>query len=178
MDLSAPLHIVVMGVSGSGKTSVAQHLHGSTGFPYAEADDFHPQSNIQKMESDIPLTDDDRWPWLRALRDWISEHGDAGESTVVTCSALKRAYRDLLSETHGNVLFVHLTGPMELIANRMELRSGHFMPRSLLPSQFDTLETLEGDENGITLDISQTIEELDKQVLAIAQRSADAGGHE
>ena len=108
----------------------------------------------------------------------MSEHGDAGESTVVTCSALKRAYRDLLSEAHGNVLFVHLDGPMELIANRMELRSGHFMPRSLLPSQFDTLETLEGDENGITLDISQTIEELDKQVLAIAQRSADAGGHE
>ena len=178
MDLSAPLHIVVMGVSGSGKTSVAQHLHDSTGFPYAEADDFHPRSNIQKMESGIPLTDDDRWPWLRALRDWMSEHGDAGESTVVTCSALKRAYRDLLSEAHGNVLFVHLDGPMELIASRMELRSGHFMPRSLLPSQFDTLETLEGDENGITLDISQTIEELDKQVLAIAQRSADAGGHE
>lgn len=166
MDISQPVHVVLMGVSGCGKTSVASLLHDRTGDPYAEADDFHPEANKQKMASGHPLNDEDRWPWLRSLRDWMNENAAEGRNTIVTCSALKRSYRDLLAEADGTVVFAHLHGPMELIAERLAHRSGHFMPNSLLPSQFDTLEPLGDDEVGIVLDITKTPEELADEVQA------------
>lgn len=146
-------HLVVMGVSGSGKSSVAKPLAELLGWPFAEADDFHPSANIDKMSAGLPLTDADREPWLRALRDWLSEQADTGHSTVVTCSALRRGYRDLLRGARGRVTFVHLTGSPELIAERLGHRDGHFMPPELLPSQIDALEPLGPDEDGLTVDI-------------------------
>lgn len=166
MDSHKPVHVVLMGVSGCGKTSVASGLHAKLGWPYAEADDFHPQANKEKMAAGHPLNDEDRWPWLRTLRDWMTDHAQAGRSTIVTCSALKHVYRELLAEAEGEVLFVHLDGPMELIADRMSHRDGHFMPTSLLPSQFETLEPLQAGENGLTLDVTATPHELVDAVIA------------
>lgn len=166
METRPPLHLVLMGVSGSGKTSVANKLQEQLHWPLAEADDFHPQANKEKMAAGYPLNDGDRWPWLETLRDWMSQHASAGESTIVTCSALKGSYRQLLAQAEGNVLFVHLHGSMDLIAERMTARAGHFMPTSLLPSQFATLEPLEPSENGITLDISQTPDQLIHTILS------------
>ncbi|WP_265521757.1 gluconokinase [Oerskovia flava] len=154
-----------MGVAGSGKTTVAALLAERTGRPYAEADEFHPQANIDKMSAGTPLTDQDRWPWLEQMRDWLTEQADAGTSAVVTCSALRRSYRDLLREAHGRVRFVHLAGTVEMIAERMQRRTGHFMPPSLLPSQLATLEPLDDDEDGLTIDVRLTPEEIVRQVL-------------
>ncbi|QTH59435.1 gluconokinase [Corynebacterium hindlerae] len=160
-----PMHVVLMGVSGCGKTSVASAISNKLGWPYAEADDFHPEANKTKMAAGIALTDEDRWPWLDSLKDWMTHHAAAGNSTVVTCSALKRSYRDLLTQAKGEVLFVHLDGPQELIAERMTKRVGHFMPTTLLPSQFATLERLDESENGVTVDITPPIPDLVKKVL-------------
>lgn len=146
-------HLVVMGVAGSGKTTVAKILADRLGWPYAEADEFHPQANIDKMSEGIPLTDDDRWPWLGAIRNWLTEQTRAGHSAIVTCSALKTAYRDVLREAEGRVRFVHLDGTIEQIGERMAGRSGHFMPPSLLPSQFDTLQPLGPDEDGVVIPV-------------------------
>ncbi len=146
-------HLVVMGVAGSGKTTVAQILADRLDRPYAEADEFHPQANIDKMSAGTPLTDDDRWPWLQAIRDWLTEQTRAGRSAIVTCSALKTAYRDVLREAEGRVTFVHLDGTIEQIGERMSGRSGHFMPPSLLPSQFETLERLGDDEDGVVVQV-------------------------
>jgi gluconokinase len=160
-----PQHLVVMGVAGSGKTTVATLLAQRLGTEYAEADQFHPEANIAKMSAGTPLSDEDRWPWLEAIRDWLSAEADAGRSGVVTCSALKRSYRDLLRTARGRVCFVHLDGSPELLAERMEHRSGHFMPTSLLPSQLATLEPLDGDEPGFTVDVTRTPEEIADLVL-------------
>jgi gluconokinase len=148
--------IVVMGVAGSGKTTVGQGLARRLGVEYAEADDFHPPANVAKMSAGTPLTDDDRWPWLRTIAEWISEHPEGG---VVTCSALKRKYRDVLA-AGGDVLFAHLDGSKELIGARMAARKGHFMPPALLDSQFADLEPLQPDENGVVLSVSMTPDEL------------------
>ena len=159
-------HIVVMGVSGSGKSTVAEGMAERLGWTFAEADEFHPQSNIEKMEGGTPLTDEDRWPWLESLAAWMAEETAKGEDTVITCSALKRSYRDvlrggLLDPGSGQrVAFVHVHGPFDVIAGRMEHRRGHFMPESLLQSQFDTLEMLEPDEDGVVLDVRTSPEEL------------------
>jgi len=161
-----PQHLVIMGVAGSGKTTVATLLAQRLGTEYAEADQFHPEANIAKMSAGTPLTDDDRWPWLEAIRDWLSAEADAGRSGVVTCSALKRSYRDLLRRAHGHVWFVHLDGSPELLAERMQHRSGHFMPTSLLPSQLATLEPLADDEPGFTLDVASTPEQIVGEILA------------
>ncbi|RMI06708.1 gluconokinase [Cellulomonas triticagri] len=146
-------HLVVMGVSGSGKTTTAQILADRLNWPYAEADEFHPQANIDKMSAGTPLTDEDRWPWLRAMRDWLTEQAAEGRSTIVTCSALKVAYRDVLREAEGRVRFVHLDGTIESIGDRMSGRAGHFMPTSLLPSQFQTLQPLTDDEDGVVVPV-------------------------
>lgn len=154
--MAQPQHLVVMGVSGSGKTTVAQLLADRLDRPFAEADDFHPEANVAKMAAGTPLDDEDRRPWLRTMRDWLSEQAAAGRSTVITCSALKVAYRDVLREAQGRVRFVHLSAPGELIGDRMEHRSGHFMPPSLLPSQLSTLEPLTADEDGVTVAVDAT----------------------
>ena len=140
--------IVVMGVSGSGKSTVAATLVDRLGWQFAEGDDFHPPANVEKMRAGHPLDDDDRWPWLRRLADWIGEHERAGRSVVVTCSALKRSYRDLLRDGHPSVWFAHVTADPELIRERVVHRTGHYMPPSLLDSQLATLEPLEDDEPG------------------------------
>ncbi|MFH5821057.1 gluconokinase [Georgenia sp. AZ-5] len=163
---SSAKHLVVMGVAGSGKTTVAELLAERLGWLRAEADQFHPQANIDKMSAGTPLTDEDRWPWLRAIRAWLDEQDAAGSNAVVTCSALRRAYRDILAGPDGDVTFVHLNGSPELIAERMAARKGHFMPTSLLPSQFSTLEPLADGENGIALDISGTPEQIVDEILS------------
>lgn len=161
-----PVHLVVMGVSGSGKTTVAQILAERLGRPFAEADEFHPQANIDKMSAGTPLTDEDRWPWLATVRDWLSQQAGAGRSTVVTCSALRRAYRDLLREADGRVRFVHLTADPGIISPRLGTRSGHFMPPSLLPSQLATLEPLVDGEDGVVVLVDVPPEEVADRVLA------------
>lgn len=159
-------HLIVMGVAGSGKTTAADNLARVLGWPVAEADDFHPAANIEKMSSGIPLTDEDRWPWLAALRDWMTANAHEGLSTIVTCSALKRSYRDLLTQAEGRVRFVHLRAPRAELEDRMSHRAGHFMPTSLLTSQVATLEPLEGDEDGVVVDSRPTPEETLTTVLA------------
>ena len=140
--------IVVMGVSGSGKSTIAAGLVERLGWEFAEGDDFHPPENVEKMRAGHPLDDEDRWPWLRRLGDWIGEHERAGRSVVVTCSALKRSYRDLLRDGHPSVWFAHVAADRELLRDRLEHRAGHYMPASLLDSQLDTLEPLQEDEPG------------------------------
>jgi gluconokinase len=160
--------VVVMGVAGSGKTTVAALLAERLGVPLAEADAFHPQVNIDKMAAGHPLTDDDRWPWLEAIAGWIRTT-DGG---VVTCSALKRSYRDLLRSGSGDVWFVHLDGTPELLAQRIGARSGHFMPAALLDSQLADLEPLGADEPGVTLDVAHSPEELVAAALRSLPRPA------
>ncbi|TNC23152.1 gluconokinase [Amycolatopsis alkalitolerans] len=154
--------VVVMGVAGSGKTTVGQELAERLGVEYAEADAFHPKANIEKMSSGHPLTDADRRPWLHAIAAWIRAHQAAGG--VVSSSALKREYRDVL-RTGGDVWFLHLNGPRELIADRMRHRHGHFMPVSLLDSQLADLEPLETDERGVVADITKTPGEIVRTAL-------------
>jgi carbohydrate kinase (thermoresistant glucokinase family) len=160
-----------MGVAGSGKSTVAKGLADRLGWLQAEGDDFHPASNIAKMTSGTPLTDTDRWPWLDSIVAWTGEADGAGRSTVVTCSALRRVYRDRLRGAPGRTLFVHLAGSQELLAERMGARPHHFMPPSLLPSQLATLEPLEADEPGVTLDIDADIPTL--VAAAITQLELD-----
>ena len=143
--------LVVMGVSGSGKTTVATGVAERLGWVFAEGDDFHPHSNVEKMRAGVALTDDDRWPWLASLAGWIGEREAAGQNAVLTCSALKRTYRDVLAAGHPSVRFVHVTASAETIRHRLENRRGHYMPASLLASQLDTLEPLQVDEPGLTL---------------------------
>jgi gluconokinase len=140
--------IVVMGVSGSGKSTVAAGLADRLGWEFAEGDDFHPAENVAKMRAGTPLDDEDRWPWLRRLAGWIGEHEQAGRSVVVTCSALKRSYRDLLREGHPSVWFAHVTVDAELLRDRVANRTGHYMPPSLLDSQLAALQPLGDDEPG------------------------------
>ncbi|WP_043110124.1 gluconokinase [Paraoerskovia marina] len=159
-------HLVLMGVAGSGKTTVAEILTERTGRPYAEADDFHPAENVAKMQAGTPLDDADRAPWLAAMRDWLTTQADAGRSTVVTCSALRRPYRDTLREARGRVRFVHLDGSPDLLAERIGARAGHFMGAGMLASQLETLEPLDPDEDGIRLDVAAAPHELADAALA------------
>ncbi|MGB3828698.1 MAG: gluconokinase [Ornithinimicrobium sp.] len=147
-----PLHIVVMGVSGSGKSTIGRAIAERLDWPMAEGDDYHPQANLDKMESGRALVDEDRWPWLEALAQWTSQRDQAGESTVLTCSALRKAYRDILRRG-GDTFFVHLVVDKNLLMERMQGRE-HFMPPSLLESQLDTLEGLAADEAGMVQDVA------------------------
>lgn len=140
--------LVIMGVSGSGKTTIAVELARQLGWEYAEGDQFHPPANVEKMRGGRPLTDDDRWPWLRKIADWIGDHEDLGKDIVITCSALRRVYRDLLRGGHPSVLFVHVDVSREVLEDRLGHREGHYMPASLLNSQLATLEPLGPDEPG------------------------------
>ncbi|MGX1161982.1 gluconate kinase (SKI family) [Arthrobacter sp. SLBN-100] len=169
-------HLVVMGVAGSGKSTLAAALSQQLGWVCAEADEFHPQSNIEKMSQGIPLQDEDRWPWLQEIQNWMTVKAQAGTSTVLTCSALKQSYRRLLAQAEGRVLFLHLHGEADLIGQRMQGREGHFMPPTLLPSQLATLEPLSDEEiaaGSLRLDISKSPEELVKTIIAALQLPAD-----
>ncbi len=159
-------HLVVMGVSGTGKSTVAKALQERLGWPFAEGDDLHPAANVAKMAAGIPLEDADRWPWLDVITAWTSEQAAEGHSTIVTCSALRRAYRDRMRNAADGTVFVHLVGSPELLAERMGAREGHFMPASLLASQLDTLEPLEPDEPGIVVDVAGTTGAIVDEVLA------------
>lgn len=168
-DAGAPAVLVVMGVSGSGKSTVAALLARRLGWDLQEGDELHPQANVEKMSAGIPLTDDDRWPWLRLVAEWIDAHRAEGAHGVITCSALKRAYRDLLARP--DVEFVHLTVDPDVIAGRMEHRSGHFMPTSLLDSQLATLEPLQPDERGIVVSAAESPEaEVDSIIARLGLR--------
>jgi gluconokinase len=147
-DPSGTTSVVVMGVSGSGKSTVAEVLVERLGWEFAEGDDLHPPANVEKMRAGHPLDDDDRRPWLRALAAWIGERERAGRPVVVTCSALKRSYRDLLRDGHPSVWFAHVTADPEVLRQRIGHRTGHYMPASLLDSQLATLEPLQDDEPG------------------------------
>jgi gluconokinase len=146
-----------MGVSGSGKSTVGAALARRLGVPFADADAFHPQANIAKMAAGTPLTDDDRYPWLEAVGQWLADHDDGG---VMSCSALKRAYRDRLRSHCPSIEFLHLTGSPELIGRRQAGRPGHFMPSALVKSQFDTLEPLAHDEHGIAVDVASSVDSI------------------
>ena len=152
--------VVVMGVAGSGKTTVAEGLAARMHWLFAEGDAFHPAANVAKMHAGTPLTDEDRWPWLRLIGDWMSEQETAGRSAVITCSALRRVYRDLLREGRPAVRFLHVTLPEVAIADRLEHREGHYMPPSLLPSQLATLEPLQPDEPGVEVSGRGTPEDV------------------
>ena len=165
-----PLQVVVMGVSGTGKSTVATALADQLGWPFIEGDDLHPRSNVAKMESGEPLTDDDRAPWLKAIRERAQELSEAGRSAVITCSALKRQYRDSLREGVDEMFFVHLHGTQDVLEPRMAKRERHFMPAKLLQSQLDTLEPLGRDEDGVVVDISGTVEEV---IASAGQAVAD-----
>jgi gluconokinase len=163
-SIPATTSIVVMGVSGSGKTSAAREITRQLGWQYIEGDDLHPAANVEKMAAGHPLDDEDRRPWLRRIAEVIGEHEAAGTSVVVTCSALKRAYRDLLRKGHPSVWFAHVDVPREVLAQRLAARQGHYMPPSLLASQLATLEPLGADEPGDVIagngPLDQTVAEL------------------
>lgn len=166
------VHVVVMGVSGTGKTTVATVLAQELDATFAEGDDFHPRANVEKMSAGIPLTDEDRWPWLRDIAAWTQQQAGAGRSTVVTCSALRRAYRDLLREPVPSTFFVHLDAPEDVLLERM-LHRQHYMPPSLLRSQLDTLEPLGAGEAGVTVDSQGAKDAVVTQaVTAVRQRAA------
>ena len=148
--------VVVMGVSGSGKSTVGAALALRLGVPFADADAFHPAANVAKMAAGTPLDDDDRYPWLDAVGEWLADH----DSGVMSCSALKRRYRDQLRSHRSDIAFLHLTGPPELIGSRQGDRPGHFMPSSLVTSQFETLEPLDPDERGISVGVEQSLDAI------------------
>jgi gluconokinase len=160
--------LIFMGVSGCGKSTIADLVAKHLGWPMIEGDDLHPPANIAKMTQGIPLTDEDRWPWLQAIAARIDVWRQAGERGVVTCSSLRRAYRDRLRDGHDDVRFVYLKGSYELLLSRMQHRQRHFMPASLLKSQFDTLEE-PGSDEAITVSIEQPIEGILADTLAQLQ---------
>lgn len=159
--------VVVMGVSGSGKSTVGAALAQRLRVPFADADDLHPEENVAKMARGEPLDDADRWPWLEEVGRWLAAHPASGSGGVVSCSALKRAYRDVLRDHAPGAGFVLLHGSREVIQRRQAVRPGHFMPAALLDSQFATLEPFDPDEDGVVIDVAQSVD-------AIVEGAADA----
>ena len=161
------VQVVVMGVSGSGKTTVGERLAAQLGVPFVDGDALHPPANVAKMASGVPLTDDDRAPWLRIVGQAVA--GTAPDGVVVACSALKRSYRDLIRAEAPGTLFAELDGTRELLAARMSARPGHFMPVSLLDSQLATLEPLQQDEDGLRLDVGGSPDQLAGTIAAVVR---------
>ena len=149
--MKSPRIVVVMGVSGSGKTTVGIALADSLGWEFVDGDDLHPPANVSKMAAGVPLTDDDRWPWLEAIGRWIDVRRSSGAGAVVACSALRRSYRDLLRRGRPEVVFCHLAVDADHLRERLAQRRGHYMPASLLASQLSSLEPLDEDEPGVTV---------------------------
>jgi gluconokinase len=152
--------LIVMGVSGSGKSTIAAKLAERIGWRCEDGDRFHPASNVAKMSAGHPLTDEDRWPWLQAIADEIDRVSEAGDRAVIACSALKRAYRDILVHGRKDVRIIYLEGSQQLIADRLAKRKGHFMPAGLLDSQFKTLEPPTPDENPVTVSIDAPVDAI------------------
>ena len=169
-----PSIIIVMGVSGSGKTTIGTLLAKTLQWEFGDADSFHPAANVDKMQKGIPLTDEDRWPWLRAVAGWIDKTRAAGACGVIACSALKRRYRDILVGERADVRLVYLKGSEELIARRMAIRHGHFMPPSLLSSQLAALEEPRPDERPIIVPIEPQPREIVAQILSLLEAEAEA----
>jgi gluconokinase len=167
-----PCALIVMGVSGSGKSTIAENLAERLGWRYEDGDKFHPTSNVAKMSAGHPLTDEDRWPWLQAIADEIDRACKAGEHVVIACSALKHSYRDVLVHGRTDVGVVYLRGTQELIAGRLAQRKGHFMPPGLLASQFKTLEPPDTDENPMTVPIDASVEEIVDDIASQLRLSA------
>jgi gluconokinase len=162
---AVPCALIVMGVSGSGKSTIGEHLAKRLGWPYEDADKFHPKSNVAKMSAGHPLTDEDRWPWLKAIAAEIDRVCEANERVVIGCSALKRVYRDVLLHGRTDVRLVYLDGTQALIADRLGRRKDHFMPPGLLTSQFDTLEPPTRDEHPLTVSIDAPVEAIVEDVV-------------
>lgn len=163
--VDSPVVLVLMGVSGCGKTSVAELLADRLGWPFQEGDALHPQANVDKMAAGRPLTDEDRWPWLDLVAAWIDQRLDSGQNGIVTCSALRRVYREKLDRRGSGVLFVYLAGDYDLIAARIAARHGHYMPPGLLKSQFSTLEEPAADEPAIRVNIAGTPREIADRII-------------
>jgi gluconokinase len=168
-----PVTVVLMGVSGAGKSSVLPIIVDRLGAVALEGDTLHSASKVAKMASGQPLTDEDREPWLRSIAAWIGEREGAAQTAVVACSALRRRYRDVLREGHPSVVFVHLALPVEELERRLAGRTGHYMPASLLSSQLATLEPLEPDEPGFTVSASRPAVAVADEILARLPESTD-----
>ncbi len=172
-----PVCVIVMGVSGSGKSLLARGLAERLGWPFLEGDDLHPPANVEAMAAGTPLTDDDRGPWLDRIGQWVDEQRRSGVSAVVTCSALRRSYRDRLRHGRPGVCFCHVTADPGLIERRMRTRQGHFMPATLLPSQLAVLEPLGPDEPGLTLSSEAAPADMVAEVVRrLDLRPAGPGG--
>lgn len=166
--------IVVMGVSGAGKSTVGAALAKRLRVPFLDADDLHPQANIDKMTAGEALTDEDRYPWLERVGQWLADHWDGG---AVSCSALKRRYRDQLRRHCQHVAFLHLNASHELIRDRVAARTGHFMPPDLVSSQFDALEPLGTDERGVVVDLTGANQDVQAVIDAFVRSATDASDH-
>ncbi|GHD50634.1 gluconokinase [Mycetocola manganoxydans] len=173
-ETSEGIQIIVMGVSGSGKSTIGALIAGALGVPFVDGDSLHPQSNIEKMAGGQPLNDDDRWPWLATVGRTLADAGRRGTGMVIACSALRRSYREAILETAPRTRFVHLAGTREVLATRVEGRSDHFMPTTLLDSQFATLEPLGDDEPGIVINIDQTVPAIVAEAAAALTESSSA----
>jgi gluconokinase len=165
MDTNAGNRWVVMGVSGCGKSEIGARLAAALGVPFLEGDTFHPQANVAKMSAGMPLDDDDRAGWLLTLQGKILAAAQRGEDLVLSCSSLKRRYRDLLRQADPQLRFAHLDGERAVIEGRMRARSGHYMPTSLLDSQLRDLEPLQADEDGLRLDLTLSPDQLVSLIL-------------
>ncbi|MCA3285964.1 MAG: gluconokinase [Roseomonas sp.] len=168
--------IIIMGISGAGKSTIGALLAERLGWPFADADGFHPPANVAKMAAGTPLTDADRWPWLDAIAAHIGAARGTGQPVVVACSALRRAYRERLRAGHGDLIFLHLAGAPEVIAARQAARQGHFMPPSLMASQFATLEDTGDEPDAVAVSVADTPQSVvDAAMVALGPFTLRAG---